>query len=68
MLKRIVWNRTALTSGCKQNTVLMVNWIVWNRSAYMCRSGFGFNMTYNGRYAIKPKLTKQNQAYNYTRK
>ena len=31
------------------NCVLMLNWIVWNRTVYMCKTGW---------YAIKPNSTK----------
>ena len=34
----------------------MLNWIVWNRTVYMYKNGFG-----NGWYAIKPNQMKLNQ-------
>ena len=41
------------------NCVLMLNWIVWNRTVYMYKNGF--SVKYNGWYAIKPNQTKPNQ-------
>ena len=34
----------------------MLNWIVWNRTAYMYKNGL-CTITYNGWYAIKPNQT-----------
>ena len=39
MLNWIVWNKTVLTSVCKQKTVLMLNWTVWNRTVYIYKNG-----------------------------
>ena len=39
------------------NCVLMLNWIVLNRTDYLHKNGFGIN----GWYAIKPNQTKPNR-------
>ena len=33
----------------------MLKWIVWNRTVYLYKNGFGID--YKGWYAIKPKQT-----------
>ena len=50
MLKEIVRNRTIWYLNC----VLMLNWIVWIRTVYMNKNGFGI------KYAMKPNQTKPN--------
>ena len=39
------------------NCVLMLNWIVWKRTVYFYKNGFG--ITYKSWYAIKPKQTNK---------
>ena len=44
---------------CKQKTVLMLNWIVWNIKVYMYKMDLAL-ITYNGWCAIKPNQIKPN--------
>ena len=34
---KLFWHLTV----CKQKTVLILNWIIWNRTVYMYDNGFG---------------------------
>ena len=44
------------------NCVLILNWIVWNRTVYMYKMNLAL-ITYNGWYAIKSNQTKPNQTW-----
>ena len=42
MLNLITWNRTVLTFNCMwTKTILILNWIVWIRTDYLYKNGFG---------------------------
>ena len=36
---QLFWHLTE----CKQKTILILNWIVWNRTVYVYKNGFGIN-------------------------
>ena len=38
----------------------MLNWIVWNRTVYLCKKWIWHWITYKGWYAIKPKQPTTN--------
>ena len=50
----IVWNRNVFW---QLNCVLMLNWIVFNRTDYLHKDGSGVKKPHKGWYAIKPKQT-----------
>ena len=56
--RAVVTDRDLSMGQIKLNYVLMINWIVWNRTVYMYKNGFGIKLTYNGWYAINPNQTK----------
>ena len=48
-------DRVLFMGQIELNCVLMLNWIVWNRTIYMCKNGL---IPYNGWWVIKSNQTK----------
>ena len=63
MLNYIVRNRTVfdIETVCKQKTMLIQNWIVWNRTVYMYKMYMEL-LTYNSWYAMKQNKRKPKQS------